>query len=262
MKKGSQVDKGVKAQPVISVVGQVGHKNTDLKNRKKKAKWVRPFVEAKANCSAVEEKAKISQAAVVLCAVICHIFCIIGFIFILEKHAIAKGGETSTRGCVCVCVCRGFMGRAGSRDTVFMCCWQVRSVILTGPTCLCLALFNGSTMLPIKSMRSQVVKPAKSHTSDTTNGWRRAPHGHDRRSRSVCSWWGRDGPTPASVHAPVLLKAHQRDKRVCACVCENVHFSMTKERFSSSLKTAAEIKWHLSGRNVRSSRFTWKAWAN
>lgn len=35
MKKGSQVDKGVKAQPIISVVGQVGHKNTDLKNRKK-----------------------------------------------------------------------------------------------------------------------------------------------------------------------------------------------------------------------------------
>lgn len=36
VKKGSQVDKGVKAQPVISVVGQVSHENTDLTNRKDK----------------------------------------------------------------------------------------------------------------------------------------------------------------------------------------------------------------------------------
>lgn len=33
VKKGSQVDKCVEAQPIVAVVGQVRHENTDLKNR-------------------------------------------------------------------------------------------------------------------------------------------------------------------------------------------------------------------------------------
>lgn len=38
VKKGSQVDKCVQTQPIVAIVGQVGHENTDLKNREGKKK--------------------------------------------------------------------------------------------------------------------------------------------------------------------------------------------------------------------------------
>lgn len=41
VKKGSQVDKCVQTQPIVAIVGQVGHENTDLKNREGKKKTSR-----------------------------------------------------------------------------------------------------------------------------------------------------------------------------------------------------------------------------
>lgn len=41
VKKGSQVDKCVQTQPIVAIVGQVGHENTDLKNREGKKKNIK-----------------------------------------------------------------------------------------------------------------------------------------------------------------------------------------------------------------------------